>query len=167
MQEFFHGWRPKVGCVTLLLASTFAAVWIRSLFFLDMSILARDSAEYRVSSFGGSLSLGRCEVSPPLPLESGTVFSYPLVKVPGFGTNSDGIKQQYDPWDQQQMEWHVDWAGFHFGVGTSDRGAGYKNREQTMICPYWSFVIPLTLLSAWLILSNPRKTTAVQTEEAE
>ena len=35
MGKFFHGWRKKFGCVTLLLACVFAMGWVRSLFALD------------------------------------------------------------------------------------------------------------------------------------
>lgn len=31
MREFFHGWRRKAGCVTLVMALVFTAGWIRGL----------------------------------------------------------------------------------------------------------------------------------------
>jgi len=35
MSEFFHGWRRKAGCVTLVMASAICGVWTRSLYVCD------------------------------------------------------------------------------------------------------------------------------------
>lgn len=43
-------------------------------------------------------------------------------------------------------------------------GEGLNIGAKFTLIPYWSIVIPLTLLSAWLLISNPRKRKAVTTE---
>ena len=35
-----------------------------------------------------------------------------------------------------------------------------KSRFEEWVIPYWLLVLPLTLLSAWLILAKPRKAKA-------
>ena len=44
--------------------------------------------------------------------------------------------------------------GFDFGAGRS-HGAGIVRTER-WAAPYWSIVMPLTFLSAYLLLSKPR-----------
>jgi hypothetical protein len=40
----------------------------------------------------------------------------------------------------------------------------YRHNDSIVI-PYWSTIIPLTAISAWLLLSKPRKTPAVPADE--
>lgn len=35
MRDFFRGWKPKAGCVTLVMACVFTSAWIRSLSHCD------------------------------------------------------------------------------------------------------------------------------------
>ena len=49
-------------------------------------------------------------------------------------------------------DWQFAWAGFCF----QQSRWGFRN-ELDWIFPYWSLVLPLTLLSAWLILGKRRK----------
>src|SRR5689334_5674532 len=35
MRDFFHGWRRKAGCVTLVAACIVTGLWVRTLFFAD------------------------------------------------------------------------------------------------------------------------------------
>jgi hypothetical protein len=43
------------------------------------------------------------------------------------------------------------WCGFYCGV-PDDHYSKFM-----LVVPYWSIVIPLTLLSAWLLLGKPRQ----------
>ena len=47
--------------------------------------------------------------------------------------------------------------GFHFAKSTIDPPD--RGNLAIWIIPYWSIVIPLTLLSAWLLLSKQRPKT--------
>lgn len=40
MSEFFHGWRPKAGCVTLMMACSTTSLWIRSYIVFDQIAVA-------------------------------------------------------------------------------------------------------------------------------
>lgn len=61
-------------------------------------------------------------------------------------------------------EWRVDWLGFHFGAAKNT--AGTIRLIEFWIIPFWSIVIPMTLLSAWLLLSKPRKSTSEKITES-
>ena len=50
-----------------------------------------------------------------------------------------------------EIEWQWDWAGFHFVVSRIP-----NRRDEDYMIPYWCVVIPLTLISAFLLLSKPR-----------
>ena len=66
--------------------------------------------------------------------------------------DANGIRTQTDPFENYDLEWRWDWAGFTFGAGTSPR-----DRLDLYSISYWSIVIPLTLISLWLLVSIPRK----------
>jgi hypothetical protein len=71
------------------------------------------------------------------------------------------MKTNYMPLDAclDRMCLQCSWHGPGFGVGepTSQLQSDWGFRCRYWIIPYWSIVIPLTLLSAWLLLSKPRK----------
>ncbi len=71
--------------------------------------------------------------------------------------HDNGTPTPFNPWKYQNVEWRTDWIGFHFGAANAT--AGSIRRVEFWIVPYWSIVIPLTLLSAYLLLSKPHKST--------
>jgi len=66
----------------------------------------------------------------------------------------------YKPWEEFDMIWRRDFLGFQFGAGTHKQQS-LLNMHLCMI-PYWLIVIPLTLLSAFFLLSKPRKSTSMK-----
>jgi hypothetical protein len=58
-----------------------------------------------------------------------------------------------DPKVIGEAKWRWVWCGFDFCDSANDSDVQSRSR----IIPYWSLVLPLTLLSAWLILIKPRK----------
>ena len=59
MREFFRGWRRKVGVVTLVVALTLMAMWLRSYLFNDEVLFPCGQSTWFVSSIHSRLSLGR------------------------------------------------------------------------------------------------------------
>ena len=53
MGGFFHGWRRKVGCITLLVACLLAGMWIRSNAAYDGIWLTIEGRRYMATSVGG------------------------------------------------------------------------------------------------------------------
>ena len=55
MSDFFHGWRRKAGCVTLVMAFAVTGLWARSRFVRDTVDVTIDHQWYCIDSFGGNL----------------------------------------------------------------------------------------------------------------
>ena len=142
MREFFRGWRRKLGCLLLILATATATAWCRSLIVRDQLIHVSGSTMRQITSESGILSW---ETSihfedffdSAIP-ESGW-FSRPATE-----TGHDGYRGL--------CQWRFAWGGFDLATGTFGRSQIYGGAV-----PYWSMTIPLTLASAYLILWQPRR----------
>ena len=90
-----------------------------------------------------------------------------------------------DPLNQFDIDWQWKWGGFSFGSGTETAHISdyclalavsrddpeeinefkntthllhqYFDRTAAWVVPYWSLVLPLTLLSGYLLLIKPKK----------
>ncbi len=144
MSEFFKGWRRKAGLVVLLLACALMGAFLRSAAKYDVVWLEMDGTQYRLWSGGSSVAFVWSDV-PLGEVVAGWVLS-DLSEIVGFDR---------DPWFGYEVEWRWDGAGFHFGSGLYGGHGGSSVTSYRV--PYWSLVLPLTLLSAWLILIKPRK----------
>ena len=120
MREFFHGWRRKSGCVTLMMALLFMGGWIRSRTDRDTAVIRTGTNSFfGFESKDGSMRLAHF------------AFNYPVTF---FGN-------------------------FEFeGARRSDALTlmAVVPSELQFAVPYWSIAVPLTLLSAYLILWKPR-----------
>jgi len=164
MGDFFCGWRRKIGVVTLVMACAFAAGWLRSL-------NTQDSYSVPISSIGcpsvhssrARLGFGNeyPRIIPPLGLEVATGWvSLPL----GDDMSNDVIPRMLE--DDWIGAWKWSCGEFHFLTSRFDNENGRAAVVRWYVFPYWSIVIPLTLLSAWLLLSKPRKATRTHAEPA-
>ena len=81
-----------------------------------------------------------------------------LSQIKSYELDENGVMPPIDPWESFKVDWKWDCAGFHFGSGTITRGTRKLKCEQYIV-PYWSIVVPLTLLSAYLLLTKPRLST--------
>jgi hypothetical protein len=144
MREFFRGWRRKAGCITLAIACVLLAGWMRSLIVIDIYSTAGKTPESLVSGlhiiawwsndFGRDTDYG--------------------IRAPGGWTtiSSTHWKKGLHPHDLDRIQWHWRFLGFGYG---DDIRPDYMMTYRYI--PYWSLVIPLALLSAYLILWQPRK----------
>ena len=121
--------------------------WMRSKRQFDCFALTDNSwVHIVVQSAGGRLTL-----------DLGSLNSPPLVYW-WYGELSRDVEAT-DPMDGcagGDIEWRRDWAGFT-AVSYSVTDGAEILRTLSFIFPYWSVVLPLTLLSAYLILWKPRK----------
>lgn len=133
MCDFFHGRRRKAGVATLMMALILMAGWIRSSKVEDSLLLRVTDSECELfNSWKGHLE-----------------------------------------WERIQKERTDLGRGFNWGSTSSPRSAfiytrainrcygfgfEYSQRERSTVLtvPYWSFVCPLTLLSAHLLLIKTR-----------
>ena len=75
-----------------------------------------------------------------------------FLSIPRWVTNS--ISRIEDPYSASGIEWHWRWVG----IGSvKDMVACEESYYIRLLIPYWLIVLPITLLSAYLILWKPRK----------
>ena len=137
--RFFHGWRRKLGVMTLAMACVFTLGWMRSLYFCNgYLILSDDPAFHLIYS---------------VPNRFGWVF----VK------NEGGIiPRHYRSGERGRRvnaanpESDRPYVLIYGPVESTHEVAQAFERGPQWCLPYWSIVIPLTLLSAYLLLSKPR-----------
>lgn len=132
MGEFFKGWRRKTGLVTLVLACALMAEWVRSRSVEDNLCvrLDDDTVELLTSSRFG---LTRTRIVEPEGDQIHVRFFFQN-QLPGDWNTSR-------PWFIEQL-----------------RGLpGPDNTFFVWHAPHWTIILPLTLLSACLLLSKPRK----------
>jgi hypothetical protein len=163
MPTYFTPLRRKIGVLTLLMACVFAAGWVRSLVVLDRiefsDFTGSPNKEHSIAGLGTKrhavvlLAYELVEFDWQTPIAQ-TPFN--LVSVSSDASQSeDDVKVDLD-YGKPMMAIALP------ETGTEARGLA-ERRTGTMllpvpflVLPYWSIVIPLTLLSAWLLLSKPR-----------
>lgn len=129
MREFFKGWRRTVGCCLLLIVCIPAVAWLRSYFVEDRLAFTSGNFRYAISSLHGSVGWDRWINNPP---------------VNGFGWSSQ--------WLDQNQPVRARPAIYRARPGTALAQVQFESRTTA----YWPFVVPLSLLSAVLILWKPR-----------
>ena len=151
VREFFRGWKRKLGVVTLVLACLVMAAWLRSL-------RTRDTFQRRVSNNSLTFVISNrswlywqsVRESFPLQLES------PESQPGGMNLRPFVITTFH-------FEQLADDTSY-FGVLNTERFGLLINGRRVFpgltlsvwAVPYWSIVAPISLFSAWLLLSAPR-----------
>ncbi|MDB5343116.1 MAG: hypothetical protein JWP89_1493 [Schlesneria sp.] len=160
MREFFHGWRRRVGCVTLVMALALMGFWMRSRIVFDRLAHYTRTSMQRLTSCDSMLWLeDRQAVEGAKSHWPGVSFRWNL------GLQGAG---KYTPYQDvsptfKKESWRrrTRFAGFDFGEfqDTSDWAGALPAttyRCRVWGIPYWSMVAPLTILSLYLILWKPR-----------
>ena len=184
MTEFFKPLQRKLGLVTLVTALAFMAGWMRSQRTIDViHVLTsdrsadtlemnvrmnarltnpmievggfRDPSAHSFASIPGGIMWERLtsRINDPVPYASiferfkFETFAFHRSR---FGSNiigNLGIHKQ---------SWRFNWLGIRLGAIPIVEPGTLSERIMWII-PYWTIVIPLTALSAYLLLSKPRK----------
>ena len=146
MGEFFRGWRRTVGVGTLALACLFMAGSERSRTTCDFISFfgSNRKALHDLSSTRMGLMYMRTEKDFTGQTKSITFATRAWKMAPGKDYLS-GI----------EMNWRINSCGFRFGKSVRREPHTITNIT-AWIVPYWSIVIPLTLISVYLLLSKPR-----------
>ncbi len=145
--EFFKGWRCKAGLVTLVMACVLMVMWMRSLAVNDLVLRRANGFVSTIRSVAGGVSW--------------TTYTCPVHSAGDYAWGSTAIETRPSHgWWQAKEECETIWEwqslGFCFGAAMH-AFYGHPERAVYWLVPYWSLVLPLTLLSAWLILGKPRK----------
>ena len=124
------------------MACVFSAGWVRSIGYLEqLYSWTKGHSHAQISTWGYLIWISDFPSDPSTrtvprwlssPLQSKDIKAY----IPGAG---------------------VTWRESTLGIGEFDLiGSSGIYKRYTIVVPYWSIGIPLTLLSAWLLLSKPR-----------
>ena len=150
---FFKPFRRKIGVVTLVLACAFAAGWVRSCLTADFVWYPSNTSCYSIESLHGMILLTKgTPVAPSSPIQFGSenLWAPPFLK---FAVN--GKPLPFNPYEKLDLTWQSDWLFFSVCDGRIKNNA--IAQIEMCIIPYWSIVIPLTLVSAFLLLTYPRR----------
>ena len=154
MGDFFKPWRRKFGVLTLLMACVLTGGWVRGSGIKDVFNFGSGDGNVihtLVSSHHGLMWI-RAERTGG------------LVWKPGWFTESiDASTVLYSGESMivGDIKWRWKWCGFDFC--DESNGIDYESSHRNI--PYWSIVIPLTVISLWLLVSKPRKSTSDKISE--
>ena len=143
MGEFFKGWRIKIGVMTLVMACVFLGGWVRSRSTVDLMTLyyAKSNCIFVSGGERFLFVLGDKQV------QSET------------NDRDEGVDYRIARWPDATKKLTTHWHSLN--ASTVKVYLSRINRDTIissyMMVPYWSIIIPLTLMSAWLLLSKPRK----------
>ena len=168
MGEFFRGWRRKAGCVTLVMACIFVGAWARSLGTFDVINfpLGRDYAIAITSwenSFAVRIGWDQEDSWDELiwVARDYDYFGYTDPKSTFYR-----FKQPIPDGSGCFVSWYLLSSAGGIGVTPNDQTS--DRRMLFVIAPYWPIVLPMTLLSAYLLLfSKRRSTTSMKTNDPE
>lgn len=159
MLQYFKPLRRKIGMVTQVMACLFAVGWVRSLIVADEVDWGRGNLDHQLISHAGSIrwQYKRWQMSGSPPDDP-----VPIVQRIRF-VRPDKRELALDPM-KMFSENRRDYAGISFGTFTSDESKSTSTQprmprpyvvwHKSCVIQYWLPTIPLTLLSAWLLLSR-------------
>lgn len=167
MHTFFHGWRRKTGCILLMLACVMTTLWVRSFTRSEDAFLPFGSQTTLQFLSQGSMLTVRKFVSP---FRVGTANVGPdrltLFGVfPPSGLSTGNVAFSADEINRQQLGTPYAWTFKRGGFGlASFQDNDLSLRVVIFTIPYWALAVPLTLLSAYLLLvpSRQRQSTMSQ-----
>ena len=147
MGEFFKGWRRKIGCVALVMALVFMGGWVRSTVVQDEVRISLGYLPLFFNSCNGTLTWWQLHQLDAVPAYSfalewrcttetrGRTFSFSKYVTPQQGKteNPTGVFVERAKWGPMLINWTAD---------------------------YWSFTIPLTVLSAYLLIWPGKQATS-------
>lgn len=136
------------GVVTLLMACVFAAGWMRSKSITDnFGAPIHGRFEVGISSINNSIDFALFIRGSA----DKTIWAMPDHDV----VENDPNDVDFDCYDE--FIWFINTNGFRLGYFLPPQCC-----HIVCLIPYWSIVIPLTLLSVWLLLSRPREKPATR-----
>ena len=165
MGEYFKGWRRKIGVVTLLMASVFMGCWIRSLSCDDVldAWVTRNSCCHFISS-NSSLAVSyaweqadepnvKIQILPAI--QEALMDSSKLVDWKSFP-----LEETVEETAVDYFAWDWDFRGISFAAENHD-----PIHVRALLVPDAYIVVPLTLISFWLLFSKPRNSNQNKTIE--
>ena len=153
MWEYFPGWRRKFGLLSLFLAIICLSVWMRSHFAVDRFILNSNLRLIFVSG-GGSFCVINAHSGRATVNGNKSIIAY-FTPAAYLWRPSDKSSRKLD------FVWYSDPVPRVELYMVSRTGT----EKQIKMIPYWPVVLSPTLLSAFLLLTKPRKSKQDKTSE--
>lgn len=150
MREFFKGWRRKAGCVTLVMACAVTISLIRARIVNDdlyFPFIPSQWVLHSIHSTKDGISWRRLKFldDPRADFSSRTQWRTSTT------TESERLAAMGRGFQTKSTSFLV------LVVRKSSNPFYIRWKEDCWYVPHWSIVLPLTLLSAYLILCKPRK----------
>lgn len=147
MSTYFKPLRRKVGVATLMIACVLCLFWVRSFeLHEELLFVIRDGVDV-VASGAGTVGFAKLTPVPDGFRKTPAIYSEPISAT----DNHDFY------WKQRNVQWRWTWGGFDFGTGLVTNGTtADKIQIDRWAIPYWAIILPMTLLSAWLLFSRHR-----------
>lgn len=140
MSEFFCGWRRKTGLVTLLMACVFMGLWVRSYQLIDMVGIPKSIGKHFLCSAPEGLVW--------IAHDYGADGRFEWVVLPVQLTNVSSY------FNRMRTKPHWEFCGLYAGKSDGEGSPFYM-----IAAPYWSLIAPLTLITTYLLLFKPHKST--------
>jgi hypothetical protein len=132
------------------MALALMAGWMRSLLVEDLLLEGGQAMTYH-TSHNGLLQWDQITLTSGQPVSwGGETRRWEIRRLPHHDPVTSPIRESVLVWRRQGL-------GFCAAVAEYPDSAGIPCRREQIVIPYWSLVVPLTLLSAFLILWKPRK----------
>jgi hypothetical protein len=157
MREFFRGWRRRAGVAALVMACAFAGMWLRSRVIVDTLIYRPETlACHSLTCSSNGIEYIRGDNFPVKEREPPCWC---------LDWKSEARNPRYAPyWGYEllldEFSYGFRWQVYEFRDVLISEGSGLAlNPPRIDICviPWWAVMLPLILLSAYLILIPSRK----------
>jgi hypothetical protein len=155
MSEFFRGSRRKVGVMTLVLATAFMGGWVRSCNQVDFILIFSMRSKFTLVSGHQAFCFLANHGSHRVRFSTRSSGETIIV--------GDEIQPYlFRPIYRNKNITHDD----PVRVTILDSDSDSLSDSFIAMTPYWSVVIPLTILAAFLLLTKPRQPTANEIPES-
>jgi hypothetical protein len=155
MREFFRGWRRKVGVGTLVMACLLMGIWIRCPLNIDSIEIEIGSSIVTLASNQHGVWFVKSDLPDSQYYPSRLRGRSNGFTLPGrrraFSDDPFGHLRDWDWESHSRSVWH----GFHFARYCKKNPINGMHLSFSIV-PHWTIILPLTLLSAYLILWKPR-----------
>lgn len=162
MHEVFHGCRRKIGVVTLLLSCVILVAWIRSLGICD--VISFRNSDHTTIHLASTQQLLVLVVERPVGHAS--TFSWFTFSDIGSPLVWQALPATAHPLNDPEILWSARSCGFGSAVQTrlplQTTGPGTMTLNvnfKFVTIPYWSIILPLILITAYLLLGQSRTKT--------
>lgn len=153
MSNYFHARKRKLGIATLIAVCVLTSGWIRSRTNSDSILFARGSVGHRLSSIDGNIELWinkSATIDSPIRVESKPLVDRRLIIEQNLKKRKQAVKKRLEALQRAK------------GTLSQTQFEEIENRIKESLraldpfctIPYVIIVIPVTLLSAWLLLSK-------------